>query len=312
MTISTMYLLTLPHKLNTLARSNKKTLYNILFKSVSQALLKFGENSLGGKIGFISTLHTWDQKLAEHIHLHCIIPAGALSADKKRWISPSNQDFLFPVKALSRVFRGKFLDYLKKAYTKGDLTFAGKSLEYEAKEGFKALIDGLYKKEWIVYSKKSFAGPEKVLDYLSRYTFRTAISNERIKGVEDGKGTFAYRDRRDDNRKKEATLAASEFIRRFLCHVLPNSYMRIRHFGFLSNHNRKVNISCLKKLLGVSGETGEKAKQSMEEFMLQLTGKDISKCPRCRVGTMALHHLIPGFTVGINRNFRGPEIIDTS
>ena len=124
---------TLPHKLNVLARSNKKTLYNILFKSVSETLLEFGENELGAKIGFITILHTWDQKLLQHIHLHCIIPAGAISADKKRWISPSNPDFLFSVKAVSKVFRGKFLCYLKKAYTKGDLTFAGKSLGFESR-----------------------------------------------------------------------------------------------------------------------------------------------------------------------------------
>lgn len=303
---------TLPHKLNVIARSNKKVIYDILFKSVSETLLQFGENRLGGKIGFICTLHTWDQKLAEHIHLHCIIPAGALSDDRKQWISSSNQDFLFSVKALSRVFRGKFTDYLKKAYSRGELTFAGKSLEYESKDGFSALIDGLYKTDWIVYSKKPFAGPKKVLDYLGRYIFRTAISNERIKDVTGGKVTFAYRDRRDGNRKKEATLPADEFIRRFLLHVLPRSYMRIRHFGFLSNHYRKVNIACLKKLMGISGDTDKKPEQSMEELMLELTGKDISKCPRCKVGTMTFHHFIPRFSAGMDKNFCGPEIIDTS
>ena len=303
---------TLPHKINVLARSNKKALYDILFKSVSETLLEFGENGLGGKIGFISILHTWDQKLLEHIHLHCIISAGALSADKKRWISPSNPDFLFSVKALSKVFRGKFLDYLKKAYTKGELTFAGKSLEYESKEGFSALIDGLYKVDWIVYSKKPFAGPKKVLDYLGRYAFRTAISNERIRDVKDGKVTFTYRDRRDNNRLKDCTVSVEEFIRRFLGHVLPSFYTRIRHFGFLSNRNRKQNISCLKKLLGVSGETEEMPEQSMEELMLELTGKDLSKCPRCKVGTMTIHHLIPRFTIILGRHPPEPEIIDTS
>ena len=243
---------TLPHELNVLTRSNKKVIYDILFKSVSQTLLEFSKNGLGGKIGFICTLHTWDQKLAEHIHLHCIIPAGAMSADKKRWIGSANDNFLFSVMALSKVFKGKFLCYLKKAYAKGELTFAGKSLKYEAREGFKALIDELYKTDWIVYSKKPFAGPKKVLDYLGRYIFRTAISNERIKGVTGGRVTFAYRDRRDGNRKKEVTLTANEFIRRFLLHVLPNSYMRIRHFGFLANRSRKENIMRVKKLLGIS------------------------------------------------------------
>ena len=302
---------TLPHSLNSLVRSNKKIIYDILFKSVSETLLEFGKGQLGGKIGFITILHTWDQKLAQHIHLHCIIPAGALSADK-RWIKSANKDFLFSVRALSVVFRGKFTDYLKKAYVKGELIFAGKSTEYEAEEGLKALIDGLYKKDWIVYSKKPFAGPEKVLDYFGRYTFRTAISNERIKGVNGDKITFVYRDRKDGNLKKEVTLAADEFIRRFLTHVLPTSFTRIRNFGFLSNRNRKVNIACLKEILGVFTDNGEKMNQSAQELMLELTGKDILKCPRCRTGDMGIRHLIPRFTMSIDNYFDEPKIIDTS
>ena len=306
---------TLPHDLNALARSNKKVIYDILFRSVSETLLEFGsnkENGLGGKVGFIAILHTWDQKLAEHIHLHCIISAGALSADKKRWISSPHPDFLFSVRALSRVFRGKFLCYLRNAYSQDKLAFAGKSAEYESKEGFKDLIDELYREDWVVYSKKPFAGPKKVLDYLSRYAFRTAISNERIKGVKDGRVTFTHRDRRYGNLKKEATLEVSEFIRRFLLHVLPGSFTRIRHFGFLANRNRKENVACVKKLLGLYGKTGEKPEQSLEELMLKLTGKDISKCPRCRIGTMTCHHLIPRFSFWMDRNFCEPETIDTS
>ena len=233
-------------------------------------------------------------------------PGGALSSGKKRWIGPESDTFLFSVKALSKVFRGKFIDYLKDSYTKGDLIFSGKSLEYETDEEFKALIDGLYSKEWIVYSKKPFAGPDKVLDYLGRYIFRTAISNERIKGVAGDRVTFAYRDRRDNNRKKEATLTADGFIRRYLAHVLPNSYMRIRHYGFLSNRNRRENIMRVKKLLGVSSFTEEKPEQSMEELMLELTGKDILRCPQCKVGTMAFCHLIPGFNVRTGRSSRRP------
>ena len=303
---------TLAHDLNVLARSNKKVIYDILFKSVSETLLEFGENEFGGKIGFLAILHTWDQKLLQHIHLHCVIPAGAISADKKRWIRSPDDDFLFSVKALSKVFRGKFLYYLKKAYTQGELTFAGKSAGYESKEGFKSLIDRLYKDDWVVYSKKPFAGPGKVLDYLGRYTHRIAISNERIKGVRGGKVAFTYRDRKNGNIKKEATLEADEFIRRFLTHVLPTSYMRIRHFGFLANRNRKVNIACVKKLLGVPCDTGERKEQSTQEIMLKLTGEDILKCPRCKVGTMTFHHFIPRFSVWMDRNFCGPEIIDTS
>ncbi|MHB8280755.1 MAG: IS91 family transposase [Candidatus Humimicrobiaceae bacterium] len=303
---------TLPHSLNVLARPNKKIIYDILFRSVSETLLEFGENEIGGKIGFLAILHTWDQKIAEHIHLHCIIPAGAVSADKKRWTGSPYKDFLFPVKALSKVFRGKFLGYLKNAYAEDKLTFAGKSLELESKEGFKALIDDLYRTDWVVYSKKPFAGPQRVLNYLSRYTHRIAISNERIKGIKDGNVTFTYRDRRDSNRKKEITLSACEFIRRFLVHVLPGSFTRIRHFGFLGNRNRKENVACVKKLLGVSSDAGEKKEQSAQEIMMELTGKDILKCPHCKVGTMAAHHLIPRFSVWIDSYFSEPELINTS
>jgi putative transposase/transposase-like zinc-binding protein len=303
---------TLPHSINTLARPNKKVIYDILFKSVSETLLQFGENEFGGKVGFLAILHTWDQKLTEHIHLHCIIPAGALATDRKRWIKSSNDNFLFSVRALSAVFRGKFLFNLKTAYAKDEFTFVGKSTEFESKEGFKTLIDELYKKDWVVYSKKPFAGPERVLDYLGRYTHKIAISNDRIKNVAGGMVTFTYRDRKDGNRKKDITLSANEFIRRFLLHVLPGSYTRIRHFGFLSNRNRKDNIACVKNLLGVSDYDGQREEQSVQEIMLKITGKDILKCPHCKVGTMNLNRLIPRFSVWIDSQFSEPELVDTS
>ena len=303
---------TLPHSINTLARPNKKVIYDILFRSVSETLLEFGQNELGGRIGFLAILHTWDQKLAQHIHLHCIIPAGAVSADRKSWIRSSNDDFLFSVRALSKVFRGKFLSYLKEAYEKGALTFAGKSTEFESKEGFKTLINELYQKDWVVYSARPFAGPEKALDYLGRYAFRIAISNERIRYVTGGMVTFTYRDRKDGNSKKDMTLSASEFIRRFLTHVLPGSYTRIRHFGFLANRNRKDNISCVKSLLGVCPDNSKREEQSVQELMLKITGKDILKCPRCKVGTMNLNHLIPRFSAWIDSQLSEPQLIDTS
>ena len=303
---------TIPHKLNGLARYNKKLIYDILFRSVSETLTQFGQNELGGKIGFLSILHTWDQKLGQHIHLHCIIPAGALSVDRKSWINSTHADFLFSVRALSAVFRGKFLSYLKEAYIDGKLAFSGKSTEFESKDGFKTLIDDLYQKEWVVYSKRPFAGPEKALDYLGRYAFRIAISNDRIKDVTDGMVTFTYRDRKDCNRKKEITLSSGEFTRRFLTHVLPGSYTRIRHFGFLANRNRKENISCVKRLLGVSDYDGKRKEQSVKELMLEITGKDILKCPRCRTGTMTLDHLIPRFSAWVDSQLSEPQLIDTS
>jgi len=303
---------TLPHRLNSLARYNQKIIYDILFRSVSETLLEFGQNELGGRIGFLAILHTWDQKLSQHIHLHCIIPAGALSGDRKSWIRSTNNDFLFSVRALSAVFRGKFLSYLKDAFTNGKLTFAGKASQFESEDGFRALKDDLYQKDWVVYSKRPFAGPKIALDYLGRYAFRIAISNDRIKGVKDGMVTFTYRDRKDSNRKKEITLSASEFIRRFLLHVLPSSYTRIRHFGFISNRNRKDNISYVKRLLGASPNNDDSKEQSMQEIMLDLTGKDIFKCPRCRSGTMTLDRLIQRFSAWIDSQLNEPELIDTS
>jgi len=303
---------TLPHRLNGLARYNKKLIYDILFRSVSETLTQFGQNELGGKLGFLSILHTWDQKLAQHIHLHCIIPAGALSGDRKSWIRSSNNDFLFSVRALSKVFRGKFLYYLKEAYSTGKLAIAGKSSQFTSEDGFYSLINDLYKENWVVYSKRPFAGPLKALDYLGRYAFRTAISNDRIKCAGDGMVTFTYRDRKDGNIKKDITLSASEFIRRFLLHVLPCSYMRIRHFGFLANRNRKENIACVKRLLGLNPDAGEGKEQSTQELMLKITGKDIFKCPRCRSGTMTPDHLIPRFSAWVDSQLSQPELIDTS
>jgi len=303
---------TLPHKLNGIASYNKKIIYDILFRSVSETLLEFGQNELGGKIGFLSILHTWDQKLCQHIHLHCIIPAGALSGDRKSWIRPANDDFLFSVRALSAVFRGKFLFYLKDAFTSGKLTFAGKAGQFESEEGFKSLIDDLYRENWVVYSKRPFSGPKTVIDYLGRYTHRIAISNEHIRYVTNEMVTFTYRDRKDGNIKKDMTLSAEEFIRRFLTHVLPDSYTRIRHYGFLANRNRRDNISCVKSLLGVSPSSNDSKEQSMQEIMLDVTGKDIFKCPRCRSGTMTLDRLIPRFSAWVDGQLSQPELINTS
>lgn len=275
---------TLPHRINALARSNQKAVYGILFRSVSETLLKFGKNELGGTLGFISVLHTWDQKLAQHVHLHCIIPAGALSADKKRWKACPNNDFLFSVKALSVVFRAKFTGYLKEAYANGDINYG--------RDQFRALAENLYREDWVVYLKKPFAGPSQVISYLGRYTHRVAISNERIKAVDKDKVTFFYRDRRDANRIKEATLSGHEFIRRFLAHVLPRYFTRIRHFGFLANRGREKNIACLKGLFGLPFQAKEQT-ETIEELMLKIAKIDITRCPRCGVGRLVASYAIP-------------------
>lgn len=276
---------TLPHELNPLALRNKKTVFNILFKSVSETLLEFGRNNIGGTLGFLCILHTWDQKLLDHFHLHCVIPAGALSADKRRWI-PAKKNFLFRVDKLSIVFREKFIDYLERAYTNGELIFPGKISTLKNRRGFRRFIDGLREHQWVVYSKKPFAGPEQVLDYIGRYTHRVAISNNRIIDVRDGRVTFAYRDRRNGDVSKSMTLKAEEFIRRFLLHVLPEGFVRIRHLGMLANRCKKENIRHIRELTCVPEIAQRKAKKSMQELMLELTGTDINICPCCKDGIM--------------------------
>jgi hypothetical protein len=272
---------TLPHELNPIALCNKKTVYSILFRAVSETLLDFGRNNLGGTLGFIAILHTWDQRLLDHLHLHCVIPGGVLSADKTKWKKPTKDDYLFNVKALSLVFRGKFIDDLQKSYAKGALRFPGSAAKYATQEGFSELMKGLRSKDWVVYSKKPFAGPEQVLEYIGRYTHRIAISNNRIVSVSDGKVTFTYRDRRNNNTLRLKTLEADEFIRRFLLHVLPDGFMKIRHFGFLSNRRKKKNVRLCRELIGDNRPASEREKKTAAEWMFELTGTDITKCPCC-------------------------------
>ena len=279
---------TIPHELNPLALCNKTVIYDILFKAVAQTLLEFGadpKHGLGGKSGFTVILHTWDQRLLSHVHLHCVIPAGVLSFDGKRWIS-SRKNFLFPVKALSRVFRGKFLHYLKKAFIKGELIFPGRISCLAREEDFLRMIEPLWKKDWVVYSKPPFNGPAKVLDYLGRYTHRVAIANHRIVKVEDGLVAFRYRDRTDADKCKQLTISAQEFIRRFLLHVIPDSYKRIRHFGFLANRCKKQALGRCREMFGLPADPPEVPQETIQEKMLRLTQTDITKCPRCKQGRM--------------------------
>jgi len=286
---------TLPHQINPIALCNKKVIFNILFKAVAKTLLLFGKNSengLGGKTGFIAILHTWDQKLMDHFHLHCVIPGGALSFHGKQWITAS-EDFLFPVKALSKVFRGKFINLLEKAFAQGELIFPGNTGPFGTREGFSALIDQLWAKDWVVYSKRPFGGPEQVLDYLGRYTHRVAISNHRIINAENGKVTFQYRDRKDDDTLKPMTIQADEFIRRFLLHVIPNGFMRIRHFGFLANRSKKKDLSTCRDLLGLSPQLPEPTGKTNQELLFELTGIDLSKCPHSKHGTLKIISEIP-------------------
>ena len=292
---------TLPHELNGLILTNKKILLSHLFKAVGETLVDFGHTRLGGQIGFITVLHTWDQTLLDHFHLHCLVPAGALSFDQMRW-SPARKNFLFPVKALSIVFCGKFLDLLKKAFARNKLLFVGQTASLANPAAFQLLINALRKKPWIVYAKKPFGSPVHVLDYLGRYTHRVALSNERSLSAHNGDVTFSFsqrlirlrrnRDRKDHDRKKIMTLQAPEFIRRFLLHVIPKGFVRVRHFGFLANRSQDLLAKC-RQLLDLSPTVPKLPQRSVQELMLQLTGIDITRCPLCQKGTLVFLANLP-------------------
>jgi len=283
--LSTSYfhvVFTLPHELNAIILNNKKVMLKILFKAASQTLSTFGENEMGGKLGFIATLHTWDQKLNAHFHLHCLVAGGAISKDGLRW-TPCKGNYLFNKEALSLVFRGKFMDLVSRACQCENLKFAGGE--------YKKLKTRLYEKKWIIDVRDPVKRPEHVLEYLARYTHRVAIANSRITAFKDGMVTFKIKNRKK-NRTEQITITAVEFIRRFLLHSLPKRFVRIRHYGFLANRNRSANLSTIRQLMGLS-DPPEKQITSVEEMMRQLTGIDITVCPCCRKGKMRLLFEIP-------------------
>jgi hypothetical protein len=271
---------TLPHELNRLILAHKKIVLSLLFNAVSETLLEFGKSRLGGTLGIIAVLHTWDQTLKDHFHLHCLVPAGALSLDHNRWIN-ARGNFLFPVKALSRVFRGKFLDRLQQCGATGKIPPANGEIKASRQ------------KNWIVYAKKPFGSPKTVLDYLGRYAHRVALSNDRILNVDHDQVTLSYRDRKDGNRKKTLTLQAHEFIRRFLLHVLPDGFMRIRHFGFLANRSKKQALPQCRKLLDLDPALPDRPLESAKDLLLKITGVDLSRCPYCHNGTMIIVGNLP-------------------
>lgn len=279
---------TLPHELNPLILANRRVMLAILFVSVKETLQVFARDSqwrLVGQLGFISVLHTWNQKLMDHFHLHCIIPAGVLSFDKKQWV-PARKKYLFRVQSLAKEFRRRYLDKVEKAYGKNTLSFHGRARDFADTKQFRQLIAALRAKQWITYSKQSFGGPEQVLEYLGRYTHRVAITNNRIASMEDGKVIFAYRDRNDGNAVKNLTVKTEEFIRRFLLHVLPGGFMKIRYFGFLAHTNKRTCIPLIRQLINPKAEHVEKLPETVQEMMQRLIGVDITLCPECRKGEM--------------------------
>ena len=284
----------IPSELNHLALLNQRVLYDLLFRSASETLTQLAQDQkhLGATVGVIGILHTWGQNLMDHPHLHCIVTGGGLSSDGT-WI-PCRRGFFLPVRVMSALFRGKFLDLLKDYFKKDDLVFPDSLSHLKDPGDFETFRKNLYHKNWVVYCKPPFDGPKGVLQYLGRYTHRIAISNNRILSVRDGNVSFLWRDYADHNRPKTMTLKAGEFIRRFLLHVLPARYVRIRHFGLLANRKRKDNIAACRKMLD-SGKpvTKENARiETWQEQLLRICGIDVTTCPVCQKGRMCRVELL--------------------
>lgn len=279
---------TLPHELNPLIMGNKRIMLALLFTAVKETLQIFARDPqwrLEGQLGFISVLHTWNQKLMAHYHLHCIIPAGALSFDRKKWIGTRTK-YLFKVQSLAKEFQKRYLSKLEKMYRKRQLSFNGRLAEYKDENQFQKLLTALWNKQWITYAKQPFGGPEQVLEYLGRYTHRVAITNNRIIAIDNDLVRFKYRDRSDDNKEKELTLSAYEFIRRFLLHVLPSGFTKIRYYGFLAHANKKTCIELIRTLIGTTIEYAKNLVEDIQEMMLRLTGINIYCCPQCGKGKL--------------------------
>ena len=285
---------TLPHALNPLAQGNPRLLYTLLFHAAADTLAAFAHDPrhLGGELGVTAILHTWGQNLSQHVHLHCVVTGGALAPDGSRWIS-APRGFLFPVRALARVFRGKYLDALRRAVEAHKLVFTGSLAPLAEPAAFAAWLAPLRQQDWVVYAKRPFAGPEQVLEYLGRYTHRVAISNERLVSLDDGIVRFRWRDYADGDRLKVMALEAEEFIRRFLLHVVPDGFVRIRHFGLLANRTRHAKLARCRRLLAQPPAPTTPDTESVRALLLRLTGLDIERCPVCQRGRLRVTEILP-------------------
>src|ERR1700674_1830257 len=278
---------TLPHELVPLALQNKKVIYGLLFRTSAETLLEIARDPkhLGAEIGFFSVLHTWNQKLQLHPHVHCVVPAGGLSSDHSHWVR-SRDRFFLPIHVLGRVFRGKFVAGLQQAFQEGQLHFHGDLTLLTQPKFFASWLRPLFRKDWVVYAKPPFGGPEYVLQYLGRYTHRVAISNHRLVSFAEEKVTFRWRDSAHNNEQKLMTLSLDEFLRRFLLHVLPKGFVRIRNFGFLANRRRTTLLPLCFHLLGAVQQPQTEPEAS--------TANDSSPswlCPKCGGPMVVLERL---------------------
>ena len=272
---------TIPAILRLVFLQNKKICFNLLFKASQETLIVVGEAKLKAQLGGVSVLHTWTQKVDFHPHIHMIVPGGGLSLDRKKWVS-AKQDYLLPVRALSKVFRGKLLNLLETNYSK--LEFKGHLEHIKTEADFKSLLIDAARQDWVVYCKEPFAGPEQVIKYLGRYTHRVAISNNRIKGIEGENVVFSYRDRENDS-IEEMSLDGLEFVRRFLNHILPHRYNKIRYFGFLARRSKKKDLELCRKLLKVRAVV-QMTSKPWNEIFDQCMGFDPTVCQKCKTGKL--------------------------
>lgn len=268
---------TLPHLLAPLALQNKKLIYDLLFRTSAETLIEVARDPkhLGAEIGFFSVLHTWNQKLEHHPHVHCVVPAGGLSLDHRRWVHP-RYPFFLPVKVLGRVFRGKFVEALKSAFADDKLGFHGQLQSLAQPKAFSSFVRQLFRHDWVVYCKRPFGGPEHVLHYLGCYTHRVAISNHRLVSLADDKITFRWRDSAHGNQQSLMTLSVDEFLRRFLLHLLPSGFVRIRHFGFLANRRRATLLPLCSQFLESAQQPSTAQEQSVPPCL-----SPPWTCPRC-------------------------------
>ncbi|MBI4521596.1 MAG: IS91 family transposase [Gemmatimonadetes bacterium] len=305
---------TLPQILAPLARQNPRSLYSFLFHAAAQALLVIAANPrhLGGQIGFLAILHTWGQTLLHHPHVHCLIPAGALSPDGQRWIA-CKPGFFLPVRVLSRLFRGKFLARLQRAYRQHQLSLRGSLAPLNEPTAFARLLRAAREKDWVVYAKPPFGGPDQALKYLARYTHRVAISNSRLLSLENDRVRFSWKDYAREGRNRTLALPATEFIRRFLLHVLPRGFVRIRHYGFLANRHRVAQLDRCLSVLGaapapvpIPAQAGEALEEGLGHLSSEQPGA--SPCPVCQVGRLRTIGLLEP----IRQHERLPPLQDSS
>jgi hypothetical protein len=288
---------TVPDEIAVIAFQNQVVVYDILFRAVSETLSRIAADPkhLGAEIGFLAVLHTWGQNLMHHPHLHCLVPGGGIAPDGKSWIA-CRPGFFLPVRVLSRMFRGLLLQYLEKAFAAGELNFFSQHRHLHEPAAFRRYLAPAYGPEWVVYAKRPFAGPAQVLEYVGRYTHRVAISNNRLVSIDSGKVRFRWKDYRQESRQKIMTLDGDEFIRRFLIHVLPDRFHRIRYYGFLSNCHRTPKLALCRKLLGMIPSAPTDSLSDYRDQSLPLS-QTLRQCPHCHAGFMVVIDSIPRFRV---------------